>query len=391
MTGLRAAVPEEHPAVSAPRVRVAVSAIRPFEGGDAPEIAALFQRVFRRKSSPPPAALADCFRRTFLDGAGAPSASRVHVEADGRVSGFIGAIPTLYRLGPREVRAAVVGTHMVAEPDRNPMAGARLIRSVLASGHDMVLSETANAVSQRLWDRAGAVTVPGYSLDYIKALRHTHLVVDVASRRYPLARLISPAARLMDRLTGRFLAEPVVLDGHYAEEDLDHGHAAELILRFAEARALKPAFGASMLEERLRQAADKPGYGAFVARVVTHRAGRPVGLYLYHVRRHGVGHVLQVLAEPSHIGEVVQRLVAHARSQGAVALKGRAEPASLVALGLRGSVFVERASMIVHAADRSLIAPILAGDALVTGLAGEGWVPLIGGEFASGSTDQSPN
>jgi hypothetical protein len=223
--------------------------------------------------------------------------------------------------------------------------------------------------------------VPGYSLDFIKVLRPTRLAVDVASRRYPLARLVAPAARLLDRLTRRFINQPVQLDSHYDEHELDHAGAVELVTRLAETRALRPAFSAEMLGARLAQAAEKGGYGHFVARAVTHRNGRSVGLYLYHVRRHGFGHVLHVLAEPAHMGEVVQRLVADAQRRGAVALKGRAEPANMSALGRRGSVFVERASMTVHAEDKSLVAPILSGEAFVTGLAGETWVRLIGGDF----------
>jgi hypothetical protein len=63
-------------------------------------------------------------------------------------------------------------------------------------------------------------------------------------------------------------------------------------------------------------------------------------------------------------------------------VRGRAEPDLLDALVARRCVLFHVAAMVVHARDKALLADVRRSRALLTGLAGETWTRLIGGEFA---------
>jgi hypothetical protein len=78
---------------------------------------------------------------------------------------------------------------------------------------------------------------------------------------------------------------------------------------------------------------------------------------------------------------VLDRLFLHAEQFGAVAVRGRTQPALLDALLTRHCVHVHRASSLVHARDASLLEPFLAGRAFINGLAGDSWTRLVGDSF----------
>jgi hypothetical protein len=65
-----------------------------------------------------------------------------------------------------------------------------------------------------------------------------------------------------------------------------------------------------------------------------------------------------------------------------VAVRGRSQPHLLDALLRRRCVMLHRASTMVLTSDPELLQAVRAGDALLTGLAGESWSRLIGGTFA---------
>jgi hypothetical protein len=363
--------------------RPAPSEIRPFRVGDGEAVARLFQRVFKHREGDPPRALVSYFEDLFLRLPGLDPArgSLVHVDAEGRTTGFVGVLPGRFRLDGRPVSASIVGSLMVGDPEADPLAGARLVRAVSRAGQDITLSETANPISQRMWETIGGVAVPGYSLDYLRPIRPVGLAVALAERVGPL-RALRPVAALADRLAQSLVPAPVVDDKLHRERDLSAAEAAELVVALTEDRRFRPDWAAMPLDAMLATALDKAAAGEPLLRGVFDARGRPVGLYLIHARRGEIATALQVLSRPKHEVEVAARMVAAAASAGAVALHGRIEPAMADALSRTPSLLVHRASLIVHAADRALIEPIRSGDALVTGLAGETWIRLIGGSFS---------
>jgi hypothetical protein len=357
--------------------------VRAFEADDAPAVARLFLRVFRSVDHAPPEDLVRFFRSVFVAALkpGQPSASRVFVEADGRLTGFVGVLPDRFLIDGRQVDVAVVGSLMVESPDRNPLAGARLVRAVAGGGQSLTLSETANPISQRLWEKMGAEAIPGYSLEFLRVIRPAGFAVEVLRRKVKAARFLHPIARLADRLAARLVADGVGPDTHHTDREVALGEAADLLLLLTADRRMRPDWDRAEVLRRLEEAAPKDLLGTFVHRALFDRREIPVGLYLYHVRHQGIAQVLNLVARPGHEAELVARLIDDATARGAVAIKGRAEPAVTNAFGARNTVFVHRASLIVHGRDRSLFEPLRSGDALATGLAAEIWIRLIGTTF----------
>jgi hypothetical protein len=123
--------------------------VRTFAEADAPSVAALFQRVFRRTAEPAPASLASYFVDIFIRSPlqDPDITAKVHVAGNGSVSGFIGVVPLQMQHGGTRLRAAVAGSLMVANPTEDPLAGARLFRAYLNGPQDLSISETANPLS----------------------------------------------------------------------------------------------------------------------------------------------------------------------------------------------------------------------------------------------------
>jgi len=91
--------------------------------------------------------------------------------------------------------------------------------------------------------------------------------------------------------------------------------------------------------------------------------------------------VLQVLARPNNVGDVLDCLLCQADAAGLAGLRGRCSPPLMNALLTRDCIFLHRASTVIHTKDGELARVVDAGEALITGLAGESWTRLVGDEF----------
>ena len=108
------------------------------------------------------------------------------MNAEGRVTGFIGVFPGHFEYRGRTVSAAIAGSLMVEHPDREPLAGAKLLRSVVKGPQDISISETTNLISQELWEPLGGKVVPLLSLDWFRPLRPVGATLAAAAEKFPL-------------------------------------------------------------------------------------------------------------------------------------------------------------------------------------------------------------
>ncbi len=364
-----------------------MSEIRPCSREDIPAVAALFQRTFRNSETDPPQSLADCldevhFGHPWFDPEISP---RVHVNAEGRVTGFVGIFPGRFEYRGRPVRAAIAGSLMVEHPEREPLAGAKLMRSVIGGPQDISISETTNPVSQGLWQRLGGRVVPLFSLDWFRVLRPGRAALSLVSELMPRASMLAPAAGAADwiggRWTKRYLAPkaPVApLKSDLAALDMEFAAA---ILDLADSTDFRPRWSEGDLRWFLDQAAAKARYGALHRAIVRDGKDNLAGCYLYHGKPGGIGRVLNVLARPDAMEGVVDCLFHEAGEAGLAALRGRSTPQLVNALLTRQCIFAHRGSTIVHTRDEELGHAIESGRALITGLAGESWSRLVGHDF----------
>lgn len=370
---------------------VEMSSVRSFEAGDVAAVADLFQRLLRKTDMPASANLKAYLCTLFLDGANRDAGlySRVHVRADGTVSGFLGVLPMEMEFEGRRLWAANCGTFACDDRDTDPFAGARLLRDVLSGPQALSFTETSNDVSTEMWRTARAHVLGPYSLDWLRILKPSTFVVEAASRRIALARLAKPAARLADRLLFRpgdkqvwshytslagkadaFVATPA------ADDDVIDA-CRQLLTPFA----LRPLWEPPVLRDMLRHAARKAHHGERICHLVKTRSGKVVGLYLYYGNPGGIGRTVQIMAAPGQESIVIDCLLRNAHERGLVAIRGQTQPALLQAMIGKKIAFLHASSTVVHSRDPALVDAMANGRAFLNGLAGEGWTRLIGDSF----------
>jgi hypothetical protein len=368
-----------------------MSSVRSFEARDVDAVANLFQRLLRKSGQPASADLKAYLAKLFLDGSDRDTGlfSRVHERADGTVSGFLGVLPVEMELAGRRLLAANCGTFACDDRDSDPFAGARLLRDVLSGPQDLSFSETSNDVSTDMWRTMRAGVLAPYSLEWLRILKPAAFALEAAAGKIPVARLLSPAARLADVILCRrgdrqSWSHYVPLAGKADTFDTapaDNGEFAaacrELVTQFP----LRPAWNQPTLEGMLQHAERKVLHGERVQHIVRTRAGKPVGLYLYYGNPGGIGRTVQVMAAPGQEAIVVDRLIRNAYDRGLVAIRGRTQPQLLQAMIGKKCAFLHASSTVVHARDPDILAALTHGQPFLNGLAGEGWTRLIGDRF----------
>jgi hypothetical protein len=301
------------------------------------------------------------------------------VGRDGIVNGFLCVLPVRLTFDGKPVRAAVASSLMVDEPEKNPLAGARLLRWFLKGPQDLSFSETSNEIARSMWERLGGRAAPGYSMEWVRPLRPASAAYALLRDAAPEARFLRPLLSVVDYAVGRRLPPVNAVSARAETIAADDPALLSLIVRLAGSYRLAPAWSHEDLSWLLRQAREKARFGPLVCKIVRGRKDRPLGCFLYYARPGGVAFVLQALAEPGEIAAVVDALLADARETGCVAVRGRTNPELLGPLQQRACLFVHRSSLTYHAKDDAVARAISSGEALLTGLCGESWTRLVGG------------
>ena len=361
--------------------------VRDYGAADVPAVAKLFNNAFRAQSGNNAQALESYLHELFLNHPWQDPelASKVFVGGDGQVEGFIGVLPLRMSLDGRPVRAAVASSLMVKDAEKNPLAGARLLRSFLSGPQTLSLSETSNPVAQRMWERLGGEALPMYSMEWLRVLAPAQFAVSMMRGMARPFGILQPLGAAIDTVLEKLGRNPLHLEAAppTLDEDADPGDAAlvDALMQLSANYSLRPDWDEEALSRFLQHAATKERHGVLVRRVVHGKRNVAVGCFLYYRRPGGVAFVLQVVARPDARDLVIDRLLNHTLRHGCIAVRGRATPAFQDALLRRKAIFLHRSSLTVYTRDSELLASVRAGDALVTGLAGESWTRLIGDSF----------
>lgn len=353
---------------------------------DIATVAGMFSRVFLKQRHPPADGLVRYFDELVFDGRlhGGEARSRVFVDAAGEVRGFIGVWPRPMLLQGRSIEAAAAGSLMVEQPERHPTAGARLLRAFLSGPQDLSFSETSNALSQRMWQKAGGERLTATSVDWLRILRPAGFATHMAGTAFAPAGWLSPLAKVADhviqkRTKHRYLNFDA--PGSFSDADATADEVGEVIAEVSDSYALHPDWQMPDLPALMAHAETKERFGPIQRRIVYDLNGAPVGCYLYHAQPGGVGRVLQLLARPEAVGLALDSLFRHAAGLGCVGVRGRTEFDTIDPLMVRGCLLFHVSAMMVHARDKSLLAEVRSARSMLTGLAGESWTRLIGGKF----------
>lgn len=370
-----------------------MSEIRVLQSSDIPALAGMFQRVFRDPKAPPGKGLADYLQHFYLDAPGQDIGitSLVHLNDGGEMTGFVGATGLPMTFQGRQLRAAICGSLMVEGRDADPLAGARLLKAFLAGPQDLSFSETASEVSAAMWMKLRGLSLPQYSLDWLRIIRPAGFFTELGMSRISAARFLRPLARKTDDvLLGRMRADdlrwsgiPATWNGQgsFKTSDVSADDFAELFVRLTARYLLRPAFPSAQLAYILQDTKHARAEGEANFCKVEARTGAVIGAFVYHGDAGRIGRVLQILSIPGQERQVIDCLIAHAAARGLVALRGRTQPALLEAMLGRRISFTHIASSVIHAKDPEILQAFQNGEGFFNGLAGEHWSRLAAGDI----------
>ncbi len=370
------------------------SLVRPVAGADIGAIAQIFQTQLRKSAEPASAALTDYLDQLFVSGPFAdPSLpSLVYQRDDGTVAGFLGVTAQPFVLDDKPITAAVCGALMVDGHERDPLAGARLLKAFLAGGQDVSLSETAGDATLTMWRQLQGGVLTRHSLDWVRVIRPGGFAIETMARRVGALRALAPVAGLVDRRMTRggserglrwaALADDFRIAGGVAIEPVSLADFAAQIRRFTDSFPIQRHWSDSALQQVLADLQYKSDYGALRICVVRARGGATLGCFIYYHRPGATARVLDVLASPERAGIVLDCLLRDAADQGTVAVRGRTTPATFDALLERRCLMFRHSASVVAARDPVLVERLKRGDAAFNGLVGERWSRLVGDAFA---------
>ena len=369
-----------------------MSEIRVLQPADMPDVTKLFQKIFRHSNQQPSTALSTSLQRLYIGFSGETApASKVLTDQNGKVTGFIGVNYFEYLCNGQALKAAMVGSLMVDNHEQDPLGGARLMRSLLEDGYDLILTETASETTAAMWKKLNAVQLTNYSLDWLRIIRPLGFAVETAASKLRLLNCLRPAARFIDQrkrsaMQGNSLRWSATPQNWPAGQALrctpvEAAEFATLYTHFADAFSDRPSWSSDQLLQRLEDALQKPEYGqAHMVKVET-KTGKAVGLFLAHMQAGKVARVLELLSTPKANSQVIDALIHYAAQAGAVAIRGRTQPELMEAMLGKRIAYTHLASTMVWAKDTDMLTPFLQGKAQLNGLAGEHWSRLTGNVF----------
>ncbi|MBI1849666.1 MAG: hypothetical protein HYR85_04925 [Planctomycetes bacterium] len=365
-------------------------AVRAFYESDVPEVADLFVRSFRPGGSASAAAVAAYTRRAYFANPWRDDAypCLVHEGRDGRIDGFLGVIPRPVRFRGAAMTAAVAGNFMVradASGRRDPLAAVNLVRAFFAGTQDVSLTDTANDLSQSIWQACGGVTARMHSFTWIRPIRPFRLAVEELAKRgdrsplHALGRMVCPfadpfAARMAVRPLRRAADECVV-------DELRASDLRKALSAWCR-HELSPDDDEASLEWLLEEVGRKNGAGIARRSLVRDAHGVPIGWYVFYLKPGGISEVLGLGADPRHADRVVSRLIVDAAKEGAIALRCRSDPELVTFLSRRYCFFYNAGAWVLaHSRHTDVLNTIHSGSALLGGLHGETWTRFTGDSF----------
>ena len=348
--------------------------LRPFAPDDVPTVAALRTRMFPRNRRAGEA-LEAYVRLVFFENPWAdPDLPAWVAEEGGRITGFLGVIPRPFTVGGGALRGAVLSQFMVA-PGASALTASSLLKRAMAGPQDFLYADVPNARARRAWERAGGSTALTYGFGWTRTLRPVRSAA-AGLGQAPAARAArfaaGPLFRIADAVAARATVRAAPAD---APASFDVREIPALQRRTFGARALVPAYTPASLDWLLARARERWDGEQVRALRVAGADGGTDGWFVYLDGGGGTAQVLQVAAVPERRADVLRHLFADAHARGAMAVRGRADPLLLPELSAAGCRWHrEGEGILVHAGDPSLLASLLRGDAVFSGLDGEWWL-----------------
>ncbi len=359
-----------------------MSRIRPLVREDLPSISNLYGRVNPGDDQAKRDARHAYFAKIFFEHPwrddGLPSWV---AEDEAGIYGMIGVMPRRMAFRGKPVQVAV-GHHLLVDAGkRNSLAGVQLLQALLRGPQELALVE-GNDITKRLWEGIGGTYCPSWSISFRWPLAPigylTHLLPFV--RR---SRLLDAAVRAADDLVtriprGPFARKTVATRAEPMDADGLAACLAEDTARFA----LHPREDAAAIAWLLEIVRAKSVSGELRLRAVFTPDGTRAGWYVYMANSGGPARLLQIGAKVGRCKDVLDHFGHEAASDGSTTIAGRLSPEwmpEVLARPMR--IAADGGWMMVHARDHEIVAAIQRGDAFISRLESEWWIPFRGGSY----------
>src|ERR1700676_1125010 len=305
--------------------------VRQLAEADIPQVADLYWTHMRRGKGSTPPALLPFIRELYFTNPFSDSAipSFVYEDKNGRIGGFLGGIVRKMSVCGQPLKA-VFGGNLIVHPEfRSGLAAPRLLGALMATDHDLSMTDSANDISRKILERLGFRTIPALNIHWARPLRPSHYAIHTMF--HPKAPVVSaslkfaarPFCLVADSVAARISASPFRLTKsplHGAELDVET--LLQCLVESRKGYSLWPDYDIDSLKWLLNFMGRIPARGRLRKVVVRDDNQKILGWYIYYVKPGSVGEVVQIGGEQKFTKDILDHLFYDAWSHGVIALHG---------------------------------------------------------------------
>jgi hypothetical protein len=355
--------------------------VRSLVADDIPALAELHASVFADCSDLSRAQRQRYLRQVFLESPwrGTVLSSLVSEDQHDGVVGFLGVVPRPMSLRGRSITVAVGSQFMVAPNHRG--VGIQLLRTFLSGPQHLSLTDGPSQMLLKVWKALGGTDSPLHSIHWTRPLRPIQYVLSLAAERAAIASLTTmarPLCSALDWLFSRTGRSPFQVSPAPAGDELTVDGLLDCVAELAPRTGLRPVYDRESMRWLLEMAERKTYLGELHRVRVRNSANEVVGWYLCYLQRGRSCEVLQMAGRSDAIELVLDHLFSYAWRKGALAVSGRLQADFFDALKAKHCILHGAgAPVLVYSRQHELIEAIRGGDAFLTRLDGEWWMPFL--------------
>ena len=355
--------------------------VRSLVADDIPALAELHASVFPTSSDLSTDERQRYLRQVFLESPWHGRSVSSLVSEDGRdgIVGFLGVVPRPMSLGGRSITLAVSSQFMVAPNHRG--LGIKLLNTFLSGPQHLSMTDGPSQAMVKVWKTLGGTDSPLHSIHWTRPLRPTQYVCSLMAQRAKMAHLATvarPLCTALDSLVAGTGRSPFRVSAAPVGEELTVDTFVDCFTELAPRGGLRPVYECESVKWLLEMAARKTYLGDLHRVRVRNSANEVVGWYLCYLKHGRSCEVLPMAGRRDATELVLDYLFYHAWRNGAVAVSGRLQADFFDALKAKRCVLHGGGPpVLVHSREREIVDAVRAGDAFLTRLDGEWWMPFL--------------
>lgn len=351
---------------------------------DVPEIARLYREVYGKRRAVGRRELHRRLLTLFFENPWYDERypSLVCENKSGVIIGCVGVLPRPMLFGASKVIAAISHSFMVTPGNRAGMAALELTRRFFAGDQDLSLAE-GNNHSRRIWKFCGGITDMLRSLCWTLPLRPAQYGLSfLRNRGMPgaAARVLQPFCRFADATMPAVQKTFQVRNPGLRDEELADDFLSYLVPEASSNIRLRPFYSGDSSVWLMHTLTLNLEPNSLCKILLRNSSGGITGWYVYYLKPSGIAEVLHLAARAGMAGRILDHLILHARSRGAIAATGQFDPLIVDELAERSCMFHHGGTgswMLLHSTRPEIIAAFQDEDVFLTRLENEWWITLL--------------